>query len=134
MCKSWGLPEKGDKRTLEKLHREYVIRFNAQVDRGIPRSEADIRSQVSSACECLRRHRVALSHAFVQLSLYRHRSPADIPESTRGLPSSRNIPCRAHTRTLAHAHARTMHTLGGKRDSGRAQERTNNASGLQQHL
>jgi len=37
---------KGDKRTLEKLHREFVIRFNAQVDRGVPRSEADIRSQV----------------------------------------------------------------------------------------
>lgn len=80
MCKSWGLPDKGDKKTLEKLHREYVIRFNAQVDRGIPRSEADIRSQVSSSCVCFRWHSVAHAHAchtVVQLPSCSHRSPAD---------------------------------------------------------
>jgi hypothetical protein len=48
-CRQYGLPDKGDKKTLERLHREFVIRFNAQVDRGIPRSEPDIRSQVRDA-------------------------------------------------------------------------------------
>ena len=45
-CRQYGLPDKGDKKALERLHREFVIRFNAQVDRGIPRSESDVRSQV----------------------------------------------------------------------------------------
>jgi hypothetical protein len=37
----------GDKKALERLHREFVMRFNAQVDRGIRRSEPSIRAQVA---------------------------------------------------------------------------------------
>jgi len=47
LCRQNGLPEKGDKKSLERLHREFVMRFNAHVDSGAPRSESEIRTQVA---------------------------------------------------------------------------------------
>ncbi|EKX48127.1 hypothetical protein GUITHDRAFT_162534 [Guillardia theta CCMP2712] len=55
LCKDTGIPEsliKGDKKHLEKLHKallresEFCIRFNAECDRGISKTEDDLRAQI----------------------------------------------------------------------------------------